>query len=323
MVIRLRPNDFADSFISAEWSFDVYRNAMGELELTGIVAGYFKSVEQLLFNIIRFHRDEGFKINTKNKRGNIYYTKENEDEIDSTLGSLNDFITSRKSKLAISKKVRGCLRKAIDTWTKYQRNGYFHKDNIYARDNKIEEVRSLTLYLYFLILGGLEFSDTQLKQMGIEDREKESDTAFDFEIVYSNFRQWFIQVINYDLPKSIPGLIFLLTCKDNKNEATPYLMKYFYMDEFEMGENLLDLDHIVVSHINTVVPFSWNKSDENPRTVKFQFIDLVEKFMEEETISDQIEAIILGTGKETMLLYYKYMKEYNELDSLEENEEDE
>lgn len=76
-------NDFAESFVSSEWSYDVYRNAMGELELTGIVAGYLKSIEQLLFTVARFHIDQGFKI--KSKEGYIPFTKDNEAIIDSTL----------------------------------------------------------------------------------------------------------------------------------------------------------------------------------------------------------------------------------------------
>ena len=72
-------NDYSDSFLSAEWAFDVYSNAMGELELTGIISGYLKSVEQLLYRIARFHRDEGLTIKTKD--GYQPYTLDNEDII--------------------------------------------------------------------------------------------------------------------------------------------------------------------------------------------------------------------------------------------------
>ena len=58
-VAMVSSNDFADSFISAEWSYDVYYNAMGELELTGIIAGYLKSIEQLMYKIVRFHKNQG------------------------------------------------------------------------------------------------------------------------------------------------------------------------------------------------------------------------------------------------------------------------
>ena len=144
-------NDFAESFISAEWLYDVYSNSMGELELTGIIAGYLKSIEQLLYMIAQFRINKGIKIRTKNNQF-IPYSSNVEDIIDSTLKSLNDFITSPKNNITVDKKIRGCIKKTVDVWRKYERNGYFHKHNLHQSDNKIDDVRQMTLFLYFLIL---------------------------------------------------------------------------------------------------------------------------------------------------------------------------
>lgn len=179
-------NDFADSFISAEWSYDVYYNAMGELELTGIIAGYLKSIEQLMYKIVRFHKNQGVKIKTS--EGFKPYTSDNEDIIDSTLWSLNYFLTSPQGKFAQSAKIRGCIYKAVDLWRQYQRNGYFHKHNLYAADNKISEVRELTLYLYFLILGGIHFSPEERSDLGVCEQAKSH--TYNENYAYRDFEKW-------------------------------------------------------------------------------------------------------------------------------------
>ena len=86
--------------------------------------------------------------------------------IDSTLGSLKSFVFSSQARLAISRDIRIYIQEAVQLWTKYQRNGYFHKDNLFQTDNKIETVREQTIYLHFLILGGLQFTEEQLFELG-------------------------------------------------------------------------------------------------------------------------------------------------------------
>ncbi|MBS8112818.1 hypothetical protein F6P81_11505, partial [Streptococcus suis] len=72
-------NDFSESFISAEWLFDIYSHSMGELELTGIISGYLKSIEQLMYKIVQLNIDKGFSIRSNRQNGNrrIQYTKDN------------------------------------------------------------------------------------------------------------------------------------------------------------------------------------------------------------------------------------------------------
>ena len=159
-------------------------------------------IEQLMFTIVRFHRDQGLKIKTSD--GFQPYTKDNEQIIDSTLWSLNDFITSPKGKLALSASIRGCIHKAVDLWRQYQRNGYFHKDNLYLADNKIDDVRELTIYLYFLILGGISFTTEELKLLGVLDTSNNENAIFDESTVYPQFRRWFENIIKYDLPEKVP-----------------------------------------------------------------------------------------------------------------------
>lgn len=83
-------NNFAISFITSEWNYNVYQLSEN-LDLTGIVCGYFKSIEQLIWSIMKL-KTKPFKIKSKSQ-GIIKYSEENEDIIDATLCSLEQVIT--------------------------------------------------------------------------------------------------------------------------------------------------------------------------------------------------------------------------------------
>ena len=247
-------NDFADSFISAEWSFDVYQYAMGELELTGIISGYLKSIEQLLFSIIKFHRDEGKKIRTYSN-GVVPFTKDNENDIDSTLGSLADFISY--AKLPISKKIREYITESIRYWKNCQRNGYFHKHNLYRKDNKLSEVRLHTLYLYFLILGGIDFSQEERFALGAIDCDIVTENN-DRETQYQQFRTWLDRIVEYDIHGVIPGMwLSLYHDVEIQDEwhIMPHEMPYFYFDDFVSGTFKIGSDTIALSHLHILPEF--------------------------------------------------------------------
>lgn len=46
--LMIGQSDFADSFISSEWYYDIH-TITGVIDETGVVTGYLKSIEQLLF----------------------------------------------------------------------------------------------------------------------------------------------------------------------------------------------------------------------------------------------------------------------------------
>lgn len=58
-------SNFAVSFITSEWNFNMYL-LTENLDLSGIVAGYLKSVEQLILTIIGFQKKQPFQIKAKN-----------------------------------------------------------------------------------------------------------------------------------------------------------------------------------------------------------------------------------------------------------------
>ena len=82
--------DFADSFIASEWNYDV-NQATGVLDQTGIIAGYLKSVEQLLYAVIKLSIDKNKIIRLKNGEDGEF-NSDNVEFVNSTLGSLTHFV---------------------------------------------------------------------------------------------------------------------------------------------------------------------------------------------------------------------------------------
>ena len=298
--VMVSSNDFADSFISAEWSYDVYSNAMGELELTGIIAGYLKSIEQLMYRIVSYHKDQGVKIKTS--EGFMPYTSDNENIIDSTLWSLNNFLTSPQGKFALSAKIRGCIYKAVDLWRQYQRNGYFHKHNLYAADNKITEVRELTLYLYFLILGGINFSAEERLDLGVCEQERSQ--SYSEKRIYRDFEKWMNNILKYDLPVRVPGIWILVVYNEEGWIVQPYLLKYFYIDEFESESFSFTSDILEMSHTKDIQAFILDYKENKYISALFKIQDLFRRYKKENPQKmEQIGAIILGYDKYTQLIH--------------------
>ncbi len=170
--------DFAQSFVTAEWLYDSMKSA-GNIDYTAVVMGYYKAVEQLMFQIINRHVGEGRTLKKKGDSGYYELTKNNldADVLDTTLGALIGFLKYHPNRDLFRFEIRsnedaqeGFLN--IIEKAKEDRNGYFHKDNI-SDWNKIEETRVLTYLILMLLLGAYEFSDQDREVIGIpRDNEK-------------------------------------------------------------------------------------------------------------------------------------------------------
>lgn len=157
--------NFAISFITSEWFYTMYQ-LTENLDLTNIVAGYLKSIEQLLFAVIQLSEDTGITIKSKG-RDIVQFSKENDDIIDTTLGSLEQVIAHNGRILDVNRYAKEYIVEAIDDWRDKQRNGYFHKHNLHDTE-KVDEIREKAFQLYFLILGSCTIRDEQFVHMGIE-----------------------------------------------------------------------------------------------------------------------------------------------------------
>lgn len=157
--------NFALSFITSEWYFQMYQ-LTENLDLSGVVSGYLKSVEQLIWTIIGFEDQRTFQIKSK-QGGLIEFSAENESVIDSTLWSLEQVFKHNGWMFDINYHAQNYLVEAVDKWRDKHRNGYFHKHNLQSIQ-KVEEIRAQTLQLYFLILGGCKIKDDDFIKLGIK-----------------------------------------------------------------------------------------------------------------------------------------------------------
>ena len=148
-------NNFGKSFLTSEW---LYRQHIGskELDNTFIVAGYLKSIEQLL-TYIAFKKGKGRKMTLFSAKEEITIDDE---YIDATLGDLEYFF-SNYDNLDIfdnaDKFFVRYLREHLRSWRDRYRNGYFHKHSLENID-KVNEIREETFFLYCLILGSIRIS---------------------------------------------------------------------------------------------------------------------------------------------------------------------
>lgn len=155
--------NFAISFITSEWYFQMHQLTEC-FDLTWVAAGYLKSVEQLLYAVIELSEGTGITIRSTNHRI-IKFSKENESQIDSTLGSLKA-VLEHNCLQEVNKYARKHIVDTIEDWRNKKRNGYFHRDVLQSID-RLKEIRETALQLYFLILGSFTITDDQFGELGI------------------------------------------------------------------------------------------------------------------------------------------------------------
>jgi hypothetical protein len=161
--LLLGNSDFAESFITSEWLYKKYF-ALDELDNTFIVAGYLKSIEQLLWDII-------FMVGQGRKIKEVEISEANQDTIDKTLGALQRFLNDWSNDDLFQNTFGGgkhvvmrYLKNQISDWRQQYRNGYFHKHNLKDKE-KIDAIREETYFLYLLILGTVKLSGAQILRL--------------------------------------------------------------------------------------------------------------------------------------------------------------
>lgn len=164
---------FAESFLSSEW---YYKNHVefSILEQTAIIAGYLKSVEQLLYSIIKLSEGTGKQIKKygSGRSDYIEYCAANASLIDSTLGSIIGYVKYYTELWDVNKYVKNYIIDKLNVYRDKYRNDHLHKDNI-KRIEKIEDIRTNTILIYYLLLGAMKISDSDKEQLGIVSKEKE------------------------------------------------------------------------------------------------------------------------------------------------------
>lgn len=164
---------YIDSLVSSEWYYDMLKSTDTEMEQTAIVAGYLKSVEQLLFSMMLSKCDElEFKLCVKNANKDedkyIPLTQENSSMLLTMAGSLLKSISinfkSNLDDVYINRKIGKKVQDFLDAFFKHSRNGYFHKDNIYSMD-EITKIRKDTYCALFLLGSSFKFDLNNFKKL--------------------------------------------------------------------------------------------------------------------------------------------------------------
>ena len=178
-------SDFSKCFITSEYLYSIFKNG-DKLDYTSIVSGYLKSIEQLIYELMKIclnntteelwitrksglnriknkdkkmYLDNNSRENPDNKgHYQISFIPESEQYFDTSLGSLIWFLHDYKNLWCLSKQsfdyifgINGILQK----YKQECRNEHFHKDNIYDY-KKVERIRNNTILLFFLILGSIK-----------------------------------------------------------------------------------------------------------------------------------------------------------------------
>lgn len=156
---------FATCFMTAEWLYDSFLESAGAIDLSAISMGYFKAIEQFLYDFIGFHTTE-----KDGKRRDIKFSKYEQwtsftdsnyaDHREScTLGTLTKFLQSRYQYDLIRPEIDANTRTIIVellSKTSGLRNGYFHKDNIDEWE-KVKKDRALAYLFFYYVLGSYKF----------------------------------------------------------------------------------------------------------------------------------------------------------------------
>ncbi len=171
-------NDFSQTFMTAEWLYDSMRKA-GKIDYSPVAMGYFKSIEQMIWDILLLYKDEQKSVSVKkngeysflpiNDPGIKWEENGNSKQLDTTIGSLMNALDFHRNRFIFRQEVDDDTIDAIVIVVrifKNLRNGYTHKDNI-SDWNFIELVRSVSYTLYFLLLGSINLTDAFKKKLGI------------------------------------------------------------------------------------------------------------------------------------------------------------
>ena len=173
--VMISDHDFAESLITAEWLRDSMREAKA-IDLTVVGMGYFKAVEQMLYELICLDKTGTRKIKSKNSKEKTELSEGNIDQekIDFSIGSMAFYFKEDLDlfRSDISYHTKKYISEMIFKY-KDLRNGYLHKDNIH-KWTKIEEIRKYSFYMMFLMLGAYNLSNDNLVALG-----KPSDNILD------------------------------------------------------------------------------------------------------------------------------------------------
>lgn len=153
--------DFAKSFISSEWYYDLQVMTDGGIDQTAIVAGYLKSLEQLLISILLVLSDDEnneflfwAKPEVKEQTGKqkLPLSRENQKLVLTMANNILKTIRPNKKDALRKTRMTDRVLAYLEEYVDKTRNGYMHKGNLYEWSD-IQNIRTKTYAAYFMVLG--------------------------------------------------------------------------------------------------------------------------------------------------------------------------
>ena len=203
----LGDSTFAESLLSSEWYYQTHGASSSALEQTAIVAGYLKSVEQLLYAVVRFSIDSGKTIKRKGYDRTAYvdYSFENESFVDYSLGSLIGYIRHYSDLWIVNSFAKNYVCDKLSIFRDKYRNDHFHKDNITSIE-EIRDIRNYSLFMMYLILGALRIDEPHVEDLGIKNPTEEVKRKEGLS--YSALEKWLDRILGGDVLLPVDSNIY-------------------------------------------------------------------------------------------------------------------
>lgn len=313
--ILIGDTNFAKSFVSSEWYYNLQAKTNCKLEQTAIVAGYFKSIEQLLFEVIKMaSKDRRITITPMHKfkeEGEGRYIQlnaETENRVDAMMKSLlNCLRFSGNRMISPSIKVGFNIIDYIDKYRERCRNGYFHKDNIYDWE-EIKMIRNKTYQVLFLILGSLNIPENRIGTLrnGYVQMEEKSLPCLSKKL----FKNWLEMLFGINKLENHSVLIFDLQYGRNDGSHEVQMCVNDSFEDNGFGFNGESFASFVSEFYYT--PLKWN-SDSTIEEVDQELKNIVKEYLEEGDYAAELKKhAVIAAGR---LGHYEalYMKDLNNM----------
>ena len=312
--VLIGTDEFAKSFLSSEWYYNLQTKTDRGLEQTAIVAGYLKSVEQFICSLIIAHANRKRKIYVEHKRYvdsegrkkmypfDVNYKK----DYNLTLGALNSYMKEPRNRFFIRyDEMQEKIVKFLEKYCMHTRNGYLHKDNIYTW-LEINEIRNQTYCVYFLLLGYLFMNDSMkvsLEKQVILPEVEEKDG-----MEYAKFSEWLTGLMQYDDDIGFNVIYFKL----QPNKYTKFhRLEIMGMDAYGKGEFLFDVnDSRTIPEIIRMfmyTPFEWKSSAEGEE-LREEAAKVIERYLLEGEYAEALkkyQAVLVGNFNDADIVYIR------------------
>lgn len=270
---------FAESFISSEWYYQTHTVSTA-LEQTAIVAGYLKSVEQLLYSLVCLSIGTGTFIKRKGKGKAVYieFSKENIDEIDTSLGSIVGYARHYLQLWDVNSYTKEYIVRKLDEYRQDYRNEYFHKDNV-TSIAEIKAIRNETLLMYYLLLGAMKITDSQKRLLGIESApvlvlKKRG-------LVYTEFEKWLDRILGGDVLLSKEADIYFWATGYGEKQ-----WKLYFTTVNGFSENGFPVEQ-EYPYIGDEL--FWNRRGVDKAEEENQLIELIRRYLKEGRYSNNLK----------------------------------